>query len=293
MIFELAYAVEYDGKFTTLERWNQKEKELKHQHGPAYQIRKFSGHKVNDFMVSKQFFSNAAQAWIGAQHFTTRISCVGCFIDYDLIGYGLIRQYITSLSTLLAGADPRLVGCLRVKILDLRLQSNELGIKGLCPWLEQYTDRDFATLERVKGLLAIIPRTQRNISVRLEAPLPNTANTPEKATVYRSNVAGLESYIRRGVAATKKCVGELEQTAVSTMTDTPGTSLYPGSRVSFEKSNLQSVPTGSSLMDGGGSYSETEDDSAFPTTAEEVMQRLNTTPRKFWEKYRAGRILML
>ncbi|EME39212.1 hypothetical protein DOTSEDRAFT_28386 [Dothistroma septosporum NZE10] len=285
MVFEFAFGEERSGELIMPNGLKQREKERKQQRGSSYEIRKFTGHKVNDFMVSKQYFVDAAQAWFEAQCFSMVPGANGYVTD-DILDLGLFRQYGTSIITYFGQKDT-LKECLALKHINLRFMPRILETDNLCPWLDQYTERDFAGLQRVKPALAGISRTQHEIAITTTFLDRIDDNAPAK-TVWLANVEGIAAYTRKMIASSRRNITVLEQATVLVMAEY-GTPLYPGSRICFEHSNLLPIKAHLSSMRPvdaspaydirlSPSYHRRGDSEAFEYDRTEVLEAVSGGP---------------
>ena len=97
MILDFAYPEIKGIKYATKEEWNTREKYRRYESRAAYTPRAFPGQKVSDFMVCKNFFVAAANAYVSNQVFDDTAQGL---LESSLLSkrYGILPQWMTSIT---------------------------------------------------------------------------------------------------------------------------------------------------------------------------------------------------
>ncbi|KAK5707394.1 hypothetical protein LTR17_020737 [Elasticomyces elasticus] len=223
MIFELAYA--NDEKFTVVARsgWTALEKDRRDRcrGGARYHLRPFPEVKVQEFMVSKAFFTAAAKAFIQSRTITGTARDIRAYRDgiNTIVSNGIGRAWIRGMAIrmrVVPAPVPSRLRSLIVEVNDIDFRSCDLE-----PWYDDLSEADFAKLERVAPNATTKACWDRNVQ-RLDKLI--------RSKVLQCKVASSGSY-RPGDVLHKSA-------------------LYPGSLVSATSSTLLSErPASSDLFD--------------------------------------------
>lgn len=188
IIFDLAYPDEPYADFTNPESWEYEEKEKRKQKGPSYTKRPYPNPKVNEWLVSKQYFVAAAKAWVQNQSLDDGDS-------RTMLGFGdhpggVLAQWLTrSNSYWDLGKMPS------VKCLNIAVHHSEFeGLEDYYPW-ECELDEEAFMKTRIYQYLKDVRGLQ---SFKAEAMTIYIAEDNEKATaIWTSNVHAFGAFMER------------------------------------------------------------------------------------------------
>ena len=189
IIFDLAYPAEpKTNSYRTPKQWEHYQQVLR-KSDSNYKTRPFPAPKVSQFLVSKTFFKNAAEAWVRNQHFEPREGNAWA----ELAKYGMLCQRVEKV-TLQYGLDIHLLERLpRLKELTVVLNHEALELlkqNSVKRWLRYDDYGANSVLLRLRGLRRF----------RLEVGMGrNTVELCGDWAQLQSNVAVLQEYVRRKV----------------------------------------------------------------------------------------------
>ena len=237
MIFEMAFQRPDSLQLTFKDRWDQQEENKRKSDFENYTPKPFPKHKVDDFMVSKRFFTLAAKAWFSAGEWTNLLISSG---GRSLSGFlfdenGLFIQFTKKLRL----RDPFFSDSTLLKMGELRelqIGINDFvfeEIEGRYAWEHELQESELANLSISKTLIQL-----HNLkSFTLSSARCRYANTDKKKETFERNVKALETAIKKGMESSNRNAAAHQTPKATGLTCTP---LYYGSKVCSGCSKLHS-----------------------------------------------------
>lgn len=185
-------------------------------------------HRVQGFMVSKEFFINAVKAWMHSPFRNVAEQILeGIDHSWDLTDYGLFLQFRAEMDTFSTCLPDRASSCMNLKVLRLVISSPEFGQTRESVCHTELQSDDFEKMHLTKVLKRL-----RGLRV-FELYPASSLNSPLLNEKFQQSLKDYEAYIRSFVLLPKT---RSTQPKVKT---TIGTSpLYLGSRVCSDSSKL-------------------------------------------------------
>ncbi|KAK5123892.1 hypothetical protein LTR85_002088 [Meristemomyces frigidus] len=223
LIFDHVYPHEEGFAPMSHRDWDAHEKE-RSRPSVEHVARRFPTHKVNDFMVSKQYFLAASGAYISNQTFSH--DCADLFVDEG----GIIYQWMTA-----AQAHSRYMQWLHSfpRLRHVTVEIDEEAFEALEPkyaWREALTEEAFKTL----SLYAYLTSGPSLQTCTLIAGKCLYASRRKQAAMWERNVAAFADVVNQQLKSSKGRGGQ--SSAPSEDASAP---LYAGSKVCFGPSNLR------------------------------------------------------
>ncbi|OQO07489.1 hypothetical protein B0A48_07186 [Cryoendolithus antarcticus] len=187
--------------------WDTMEKE-KQQTSPPYNVRPTPAPEVNEWLVSKRFFHDAAKTWFAAQTFDF---CMRCERKPRPETLRVVLKY-SSFADVPSAMIPRLLICRSLKHvgIELRPEDFELVDGGRCGWKDCLTETEVDVI-RVNTGLSTLPRFA---SLEIYQPEDSDVRWPSglndlqrQLLLLPTNVYRLQALTRQR-AATKSAIPE-------------------------------------------------------------------------------------
>ncbi|KAK3647087.1 hypothetical protein LTR56_008255 [Elasticomyces elasticus] len=251
MIFESAFAG--TGKINIISKpgWDAVEKAKRRAAGSkGYNISPFPVPKVQEFLVCKSFFVNAANAYLKGNvvHGSSRnVSACGTGLS-KLVTTGIGRAWLRSLE-----CEGALLPCGLSGLRSLVVVATQTDFSDLEPWEDDINEADFRRLFWISTLLQV--RGVQHFELRKKIR-PEYVSDPKKRSCWERNIQRLDTLVRSKVFQPK---------AASSGSDRPGgmlnsPALYPGSLVSSTGSKLLSASSTSAGHRSMGANRDTTSD---------------------------------
>ncbi|KAK4615457.1 hypothetical protein CLAFUW4_09909 [Fulvia fulva] len=199
IIFDFAYPAQDGTKYYDRRDWTDREQEARRRDSSRV-IRPFPSPKVEEFMLSRQYFAGASRAWAANQDFEFDTGMSGAFripyIDNREYEAGIVRKHATTVTVGMYlpsfGARCRQhFACLRVLSIYLSPRDFE-STEPKFVWTQTLDEADFAVvagalnLDKLRGL-----RTLRLV--------PDTCyytKSPQEEQQWVDNVRDFEAYLK-------------------------------------------------------------------------------------------------
>lgn len=151
MVFNLAFQRPTSSKWIYKGRWDNREEHHKKENFSGYVKKPFPQRKIEDFLVSKRFFTAASQAWFSSGTWSVddrnwRFSIVDSFLECE---NGLFFQYAKKLKRFSTGYDYEISKMAGLRELELKIgedEFDELGLQDRYAWEHQLDEHELAKL---------------------------------------------------------------------------------------------------------------------------------------------------
>lgn len=245
IILDFVHDRQDDKNTTSRKDWEDRECIKQHDSGEDYVKRSFEDHKVNEFLVSKEFFVAASQAWARNQIFAERkLLCIGRS-SHRIIGAFAQKVKLRSTQLELIQHFPNMLQLTVEVSVDLfRNLDSEIVVEK-----DELSKEHFDQLlehEKHLGELRGLEILRLEADCRVFSYGFNGSETYEAAkAVWTKNVANLEAYLRPRATESK---AESPADATCTQAD----ELYHGSAVRSSTNELPEVRVRSSAYEKYG-----------------------------------------
>lgn len=210
IIFGLAYHVPFDVEFITNQEWMFQKEEKKKVDFEGYEIKPFSGHKVNDFMVSKNFFFLSSKAYFKSARWSLSLSDIHPEDSSDCRRFlkeqkGLFIHFAKRLHMRTLGAFTfrnysfwNMLGLRELEVSITERQFKE--IKARYPWEHALANDELEALT----ITTELGQLKQIKSFTLTSRPCEYANTTIKQEMFETNVSALEALIKQKMSTAKE-----------------------------------------------------------------------------------------
>ncbi|KAK6393946.1 hypothetical protein LTR65_002323 [Meristemomyces frigidus] len=194
IIFEYAYPPVADLKLVDRRQWEFREKQRRMEASNTHEVAPFPSSKVNDFMVSKEFFAVAAEAYM--KNNSTSISDNASYLlTMTMMSGGITAAYLTHVKVLLMLAN-QLPSLPKLQRLTLTMSPADFDVvKTNHPLIDELDPSDFAQLNEIE----YITKLRGLQEVRVQSVLHVRAVSDDQKHTLQANMDGLKAFLEAHV----------------------------------------------------------------------------------------------
>ncbi|KAK4952066.1 hypothetical protein LTR10_009986 [Elasticomyces elasticus] len=210
MIFALAYTRSESIPIISSKAWEKGAREGQRGNG-SWIPRPFPETKVQEFLVSKEFFSNAAKAFMHNNiiRATDRYTLAPVETLWQVLSGGIARAWLRNLYTRYSTLPIPLLG--NVKSLTIGVDPYCFQATPLRPWNDEFQEEHILREHLIPRLLEL--RGFSYFSLHIDTMDDHRIDTPERLQCWRRNMERLGSLIRSRVLQPKTANSGIDRPA--------------------------------------------------------------------------------